>query len=77
MNPMGFSFLILATATLVFGFIPILTWTNLFIGMPLAIISTIMTGMSARKPHAQPADRALYWFSIAITALIVLRVIAL
>lgn len=72
-NTMGTSLLLMAAAALMVGFIPILTWINLFIALPLAAIGTISTGITARKPIAQPADKALFWIGLGLAATILLR----
>lgn len=77
MNNMGCSTLFLAAAALVIGFIPILEWTNPFVALPLALFGIISTGISARKPSAQAADRAVFWIAVAIGVTIILRMMVL
>lgn len=77
MNTTGCSTLFLAAAALVVGFIPILGWINLFIALPLAIVGVLITGNSAKRLSAQPADKAVFWFAVAILATIVLRMVVL
>lgn len=77
MNTMGCSFLILAAAALVVGFIPILTWINLFIALPLALIGAASAGNKLRDQSAQPADKAIFWLAILLAIAIVLRQITL
>lgn len=77
MNAMGCSLLLMAAAALLVGFIPILTWINVFIALPLAFVSAITAGLAARKPASQPADKAMFWFSVALGATILLRVAVL
>lgn len=73
MNTMGCSFLLMAAVALVVGFIPILTWINLFVALPLAAVGMVSAGLIARKSTAQPADKTMFWIAIALTATILLR----
>ncbi len=72
-NTMGISFLLLAAVALMVGFIPILTWINLLIALPLATIGTVSSAQVARKAGAQSADKALFWLGLSLTAIIALR----
>jgi len=71
----GCGFLILAALALLAGLIPFLAWTNLVITLPLAIIGTLATATHARKPAAQPADRAMLWLALGFTALVLFRLV--
>lgn len=73
MNTMGCSFLLMAAVALVVGFIPILTWINLFVALPLAAVGMVSAGLIARKSTAQPADKTMFWIALALTATILLR----
>lgn len=73
MNTMGCSFLLLAMAALVVGFIPILTWITLIIALPLSVIGLIASGNVARKPSAQQADKAVFLLAIMLSATILFR----
>ena len=73
MNTMGCSFLLMAAIALIVGFIPILTWINLFVALPLAAVGMISAGLIARKSTAQPADKTMFWIALALTATILLR----
>lgn len=77
MNAMGCSMLILAAAILFVGFIPILAWTTLFVALPLALMGTVGAGISARRPGAQPADKAMFWIAVVLTVAVILRITAL
>lgn len=77
MSTMGCSVVLLAALALVVGFIPILTWINLFVALPLALVAVAMSGTQARKSSAQSADRAIFWITIAIGATIVARIVVL
>lgn len=71
----GCGFLFLAALALVAGMIPFLTWTNLVVTLPLAVIGTIAVAAQARKPAAQPADRAMLWLSIGFTGIVLFRLV--
>lgn len=71
----GCGFLFLAALALLAGMIPFLAWTNLVITLPLAVIGTIAIAGHARKPAAQPADRALLWLSIGFTGVVLFRLV--
>lgn len=77
MSTMGCSVILLAAIALVVGFIPILTWINLVVALPLALVGAVMAGLHARKPNAQPADKAIFWIAVGIGATIVARMMAL
>lgn len=77
MNTMGCSILLMAAAALVVGFIPILTWINVLVALPLALIAAVISGLGARKNHAQQADKAMFWLSVGLAAVIVLRTVML
>ena len=77
MNTMGCSFLLMAAVALVVGFIPILTWINLFVALPLAAVGMVSAGLIARKSTAQPADKTMFRIAIALTATILLRMVNL
>lgn len=77
MNTMGCSLLFLAGFALVIGFIPILTWINLAVALPLAVVAMISAGLSSRKRSAQPADQAMFWIAAGLGAVIILRMVML
>lgn len=77
MNTMGCSVLLMAATALVVGFIPILTWINVLVALPLALIAAIISGLDARKNHAQQADRAIFWISVGLAATILFRTVML
>ena len=77
MNNVGLSILLMAAAALVVGFIPILTWINIFVALPLALIAAVISGLDARKNHSQPADKAFFWISLGVAATILLRTVVL
>lgn len=76
-NSMGCSFLLMAAVALMVGFIPILNWITLFVALPMAAAAVISAGLTARKPTAQSADTASFWFAIGLTAAIIFRLTAL
>lgn len=77
MNNVGCSFLLMAAVALVVGFIPILTWINLFVALPLAAVGTVSAGITARKSTSQSADKTMFWIALALTATILLRLVIL
>ena len=77
MNTMGCSVLLMAAAALVVGFIPILTWINVLVALPLALVAAVISGLDARKNHAQQADKAMFWLSVGLAAVILLRTVIL
>lgn len=77
MNSTGCGFLLLASLTLLVGFVPFLAWTNLVIALPLAIVGVISTAATARKPTAQAADTSLFWIALGLVALIIVRMVML
>ena len=75
MNSTGCGFLLLAFLAVVMGFVPFLVWTNYVVALPLAIISTGIFAVQARKKHVQPADRMFFWIALGFLALIVVRLV--
>lgn len=75
MSTMGCSVVLLAALALVVGFIPILTWINLFVALPLALAAVVMSGMQARKSSAQSADKTIFWIAVGIGATIIVRIV--
>lgn len=75
MNPTGCGFLLLSSLALLVGLVPFLAWTNIVIALPLALIALLSAGSSARKPAAQPADKAVFWIALALIAMIVARTV--
>lgn len=75
MNTMGCSTLLMAGVALMVGFIPILTWINLVVALPLALIAAVISGLDARKNHSQQADKAMFWISVGLAAVILLRTV--
>lgn len=73
MNTMGCSTLLMAAVALMVGFIPILTWITIVVALPLALIAAVISGLDARKIHAQQADKAMFWLSLGLAAVILLR----
>lgn len=77
MNALGCSFLTLAILTLLVGFVPFLTWINVGIALPLAVISLVIAFKASRKHTAQAADRAAMWVALALVIVVSLRIATL
>lgn len=75
MNTMGCSMLILGAAAFLVGFIPILSWINVIIVLPLVLLGTISAGRAARSPEAQPADTAIFWVAVGLLLVVILRLV--
>lgn len=77
MSTLGCSLPILALLTLSVGFVPFLTWINVAIALPLAVIWVFVAIHSSRKPNAQSADRASVWFAVGLVAVVALRIVTI
>lgn len=75
MSTTGCGFLVLAALALLAGMIPFLAWTNLVVTLPLAVVGTIAIAGHARKPAAQPADRAMVWIALGFTGVVLFRLV--
>lgn len=75
MNSTGCGFLVLASLALLAGLVPFLAWTNLVIALPLGIVGMVAAASNARKPSAHEADKAVFWISLALIAVIVMRTV--
>lgn len=72
-SAVGCSLLILSCAALIMSFVPFLNWIALVIALPLAVIGAISSFKGARKPTAQPADKAMTWMALGMILAVVIR----
>lgn len=77
MNSRGISFLMLACAAFVVGFIPILNWITLAVALPLSLLALVMLAKTSSKPAAQSADKVAFWSAFTVVVAVVLRLLIL